>query len=141
MNKSQGWCKDWSVFVGELRRLIQSGSSNADLVKMFGGHQVQWSGIVEEVDIDELSATVNVEMTAYTLSLLDGGSILLDGLTLRVAEADEPVWESYESGDEVAFVADLVNPSIPFPCIELKKLPTGKSYIMIRLENAKPVSN
>jgi len=140
MSNTQEWNTNWSLFTDELERALQSGASNADLAKLFGGHQIQWSGTIEQIDFDDLSTVIDVALPARTIAFADGNSVMLDGLTLAVAESDTTAWEGFRTGDDITFTADFGISQSPFSSIELKTLRSGKSIIMIRVGNALPVS-
>ena len=70
----------------------------------------------------------------------NGEIVILDGLTLAVAESDASNWEGYKRGDKVTFRAVLGEPQTPFSAIELKTLKSGRSIIMLRVGNAMPAN-
>lgn len=141
MNTEPTWTKDWLLFTEELERALQEGASNDYLATLFGNHQIQWLGTIEKIDIDELSATVNVALPRRTVALANGETIMLDGLTLAIAENSESVWQGFEPGDEVMFDGKFGEPKSPFTCVEVRALRGGGNIIMIRIGNAVPHLN
>ena len=140
MSTVHGWNTNWPLFAHELERALQGGASNADLAEMFGGQQIQWTGTIEQINFNELRAVVDVALQPHTVGLPNGEIVILDGLTLAVAESDASNWEGYKRGDKVTFRAVLGEPQTPFSAIELKTLKSGRSIIMLRVGNAMPAN-
>ena len=138
MNAEPTWTNDWLLFTEKLERALQGGASNDNLAILFGGHQIHWLGTIEKINIDELSANVNVALPKRTVILANGESIMLDGLTLGIAEHSESVWQGFEPGDEVVFDGKFGEPKSPFSCVEVRALRGGGNIIMIRIGNAVP---
>jgi hypothetical protein len=132
------WKNDWNAFTEFLEMQLQGGATQNDLASSFGGCEVCWAGTIENVEIDELSAGVDVLLDERIVTLQNGSEVILDGLSLSLAEESTDKWQSFTAGDLVSFTAILGNLASPFSPIEVKTLGSGKSIIMIRLSNALP---
>lgn len=132
------WQNDWEIFTAYLEQQLQDGASSVELAARFGGREVQWQGIVENVDFDVLAAVVDVALPERIVRFDDGSEVKVDGLTLGVAAESMEQWQAYRKGDGITFRATLGNPRSPFAAIEIKTLNSGKRVIMIRASNALP---
>lgn len=133
------WKNDWILFTHELEQQLSKGRDTHALMKIFGGAQVRWRGVVEEIDFDEFAHLVNIALPERIISIRNGEEIHLDGITLSVTNVEAPKWRRLEPGDEVTFEAKLGEPGSPFAAIEFKTLKSGKSIVMISANDAIPV--
>lgn len=132
------WKNDWNLFTEFLEQQLHNGASQDELADYFGGCEVRWKGIIEQIDFDELASVVDVLLPERVVKLRDGSEVALDGLTLAVPEGSTEAWQDFRTGDEITFRATLGEPNSPFSPVELKTLKSGKSVIMIRASNALP---
>lgn len=137
---NETWESNWLLFVDELERHLQSGSTTRQLAKHFGGRRVCWEGTIEKLKFDEFSTTVNVALPERVVNLANGGSVQLDGLTLEVAKWATEQWQGISTGDKVKFSTILGEATSPFPPIELTTFESGNSMLIIQAIDAVPVA-
>ena len=133
------WQNDWTAFTSYLEVQLRNGATEDDLANCFGGCEVRWAGEIEEIDIDDLAAFVNVLLVERSIKLQNDAVVLLDGLALVVSERSTEKWESRRVGETVTFTAILGAAGSPFPPIQVTTLRSGKTVIMIQATNAQPV--
>lgn len=137
---NETWENNWLLFVDELERHLQSGSTTRQLAKHFGGQRVCWEGTIEKLKFDEFSTTVNVALPERVVNLANGGHVQLDGLTLEVAKSSTEQWQGLSAGDKVKFSTILGEATSPFPPIELTTFESGNSMLIIQAIDAVPVT-
>ena len=115
------WNNSWPGFAAELQRLIDEGASDGDLGHRFGGNEVTWEGRIEKIDIDELSAIVDIGLKEVSISFPDGGVTRIDGISLPIADDSEDQWRQLPTDSEISFkAAFLPERSVPFPPIPVR---------------------
>jgi hypothetical protein len=136
MEKAIGWSDSWELFVEELERRVQHGVTTEELTHSFAGAPVKWTGVIEQLDVDELAPGVDVALPAKTIIVDDEAETLLDGVSLPIADSAVDEWRVLKTGMKVTFRATFVESSSIFPPIEIKTLDDGPIITMIRLTNA-----
>ena len=138
-NKNCEWQNDWVSFTSSLESELQNGATNKALSSRFGGSIICWTGTIEHMNISKLVAAVDVSLAKRIIRMIDGDEIVLDGVSLTIAENETEKWTQFRTGDLVTFKATLGDPDSPFPPIEVKTLRSGKSLIIIAAINAVPL--
>jgi len=131
------WSNNWYVFIEEVGRLIKYDETTETLSKIFAGKTVRWSGVVDEIDLDEMAPGVDVDMPLANIELNDGTRINISGLHLPIDDNYIMEWQKVNPGDLIDFEATLGRGDAPFPPIELQELCTGRKLLRIRVNNAK----
>jgi hypothetical protein len=132
------WQYDWKSFVDALSSRILVTQSNEDLSRPFGGKRVAWRGVLAKRDLDEIAPSVEIDLPPLKVQLPNGRSDVLDGISLPVAAGSSKQWMNLRIGDSVNFEATFPT-STPFPAIEVKHLKSGKSLILLGLNDGIPI--
>lgn len=141
-------CKNsWSQFGMFLTQQVEAGRSEADISAECNGTSVTWSGILEEHDIDELSATVYISLPRHTIRFPCGAQATLNGVTVSINEKSIPLWRAIPCGTPIIFSAIIgrsvqVGPKFiasPFLPITLKVFSTGEAIASVSLSEGMPL--
>jgi hypothetical protein len=132
------WRNDFDLFLNGIAERIRSGETPSDLSREFTGETVLWCGILGRKTLDGEAPSVLVGSVRKDLDLGDGPTAQFAGLTMPVADRSIANWERVELDAKVTFTARLGARMGVFPTIEVKRLPTGRVILSIRLTEAAP---
>ncbi|MDA0833263.1 MAG: hypothetical protein O2955_13095 [Planctomycetota bacterium] len=139
MDSRNDWRTSWISFVDLLEELLHSGADQSEIIKCFGGHQIQWNGTIESIDISPPAPNVVVALPNKRIDVGDGTIAVLDGLSLPISDRVIEHWRNQRVGATLEFQATLGSTNSVFPSIEVVDVGNGKSVVFVRIDDAVPV--
>lgn len=133
------WQSDWSSFVDVLAGCLQNTEETDALANRFGGKRVEWEGVLDCKQIDELAPSVNLALPEKHIDFGDGRVAILKSISLPLAESAVADWQQIAEGTKVKFSALVGAGESPFPPVEVTNLRSGRTIVMIRLSEGAPV--
>ena len=133
---SKSWENDWTTFVAKISERVQSGESAESISSHFAGRSVTWIGRVAKIHLDSLAPRVSFSMPRLEVALGTFGSSTVGDLSIPVDERKSSHWKDVRQGFDVRFTATLGSGISPFPAIEIMKLSSGRTILMLRLCDA-----
>ncbi|TWT47795.1 hypothetical protein [Botrimarina hoheduenensis] len=127
------WRSDWSLFIDELADCLRASEDTDGLARRFGNQSVEWEGVLDRKQIDELAPSVNLALPEKHIDFGDGRVAMLKSVSLPLADSAIAGWQQIAEGTMVKFSAMVGAGVSPFPPVEVTNLRSGKTIVMIRL--------
>jgi hypothetical protein len=132
------WQNDWSEFAKVIGVRLRQGAVPGAVALEFGSQMITWTGVLKEKWLDDLAPMVTIGLAEAEIQLKDSVSVPITELSVPVARDAVSNWQGIPVGTCVSFTAILGGSSI-FSPVEVKKLSTGRTLLMIRLSDGRPV--
>jgi len=140
MNEPINWTTSWDVFTNLLQDKIAENRSTQSLAAFFGGKLVQWKGIIDDMDLDDLSPSIGIALPERIIHINNTDKARLVGISLPPASDAIDQWARLKVGDRVIFQAVLGRADSPFPPIEPIQLSSDRTILRIRMGNGRPLN-
>ncbi|WP_143732073.1 hypothetical protein [Microbulbifer sp. GL-2] len=129
----------WQEFLRALVDQYLSGADDRDLSAVFGGKEVDWSGVVKSIDLtNEYAPGVSVEMDDPKITLGDSKKLIANNVFLNVDGAHKSSWADTQINERIAFSARIRRVNGPFPGVRLSQFESEPEVILLLgLEEAK----
>ena len=56
------WQSNWNLFIDELTDCLRASEDINDLARRFGNQSIEWEGVLDRKQIDELAPSVNLAL-------------------------------------------------------------------------------
>lgn len=136
---STTWRNDWTVFVDALGVDLRRGAAPDELRSIYGMQTVRWSGVLREKLLGDFAPVVTVELADARIDLGEPGVVSLGNQSVAVSDDAVGAWDQVPLGNAVTFTALLGRERSLFPPIQVVRLPSGRTVVMIDLIEARPI--
>lgn len=137
-DSNKHWRIDWSSFIDEIASCLRAGIGTDELSIRFGNQGIEWEGVIDRKQIDELAPSVNLAMQEKQIDFGDGRLATLKSISLPLDESAINIWQQIPVGTRIKFSAQLGPGESPFAPIEAINLRSGKTIVMVRLTDGIP---
>ena len=135
------WQHDWKTFVEMIAEKLRQHATSEELARLFRSKPVTWSGVLTEKLIDDLAPLVTIVMPVAQIDLGDSGVVDLSNQSVPVARNAIADWDAIPIGTAVTFTATLGAGMSPFVPVQVVRLTSGRTVVMIRLSDGRPCQN
>lgn len=132
------WQNSWGRFIGVLTEQLRKGATSEELAQQFGSKSVTWSGVLSEKRLDSLAPMVTIDLPIPRIDLGELGVVNVGEQSVPTARDAVVQWNDIPIGTAVSFTGTLDAGSSPFPPVEVIRLSSGRTLVMMRLSNGRP---
>lgn len=135
------WQRDWKTFVVVITEKLRQRATSEDLASLFSAKPVTWSGVLTEKSIDDLTPLVTIALSPSQIDLGELGIVDLSNQSVPAARNAVAAWDAIPIGTSVTFTAILGAGMSPFFPVQVVRLSSGRTVVMIRLSDGRPCQN
>ena len=133
------WQNDWNDFVKVLGERLRQGADSEKITAEFGSQLITWTGTLKAQLLDDPAPMVTISLPEAEIRLGDSGSVHLSDLSVPAARDAVSVWQDIPIGTCLSFTAVLGGSSV-FPPVQVHRLSTGRTVVMVTLGDGRPSS-
>lgn len=136
----QAWQTDWQAFWMQIESEIREAGSLSAISKRYAGATVEWTGLLEKLDLDPEFPSAVMVMPNLEINLSSGEVASIWGLTVPIKLGTEAKWQTYCPGMRMKFSAEIVPAWNPFGSFYDCEDEDGSRSFTVRVTDGRPLS-
>ena len=135
------WRNNWEKFVQEVARCHVDGMNQDELIDIFIGSKITWSGTIRNNELGkDFTNGIALDMPEVKIRLLNGSLIVANYIFLSIETSNLSYWKEFSPGEQIKFSAEIRKSQSSFPEIEVSICSNNPAAIVtLGTRNAEPV--